>query len=681
MLAEPELRASTASSYDLNGLHDRKRSINAMPIEPGRGFSGMLVALLSSLLAMFLLSPETAKATPERSLALEGIIIDDANAIEFKWPGASGSKVGRVTIERRFLGQSGKHTWQQIGSIRSFARIFRDTEFRPGIAYEYRVSRPSKERIETGYWTAGTNLESNDKSGIALLVVDETIAGELAARLERFRLDLVGDGWEVIRHDVPRGSDRDPVANLKAARKIRAWIQDRYNSAYYQPHALILVGRIPVVRSGESRPDGHKARPQETDLFYADTNAIWLDDGQGTLLHNSVPSDHIEMQVGRIDFSGLGTEFGDEITQLKRYLDKNHHWRQGSLGDLRQAYGGSDHLFVEQNALRNIVGPGDFVPGGHHDAGTRQPWLLGVDFGGSKYEKYTGLPTRAVFTINFGSGKLNFSQRKNEMKALLAQPWYALSTGWGGRPAWQLHHMALGRSIGYSHLRTVNNGVISKGGPETLEYTPTGNYPWINPIWVNLLGDPTLRPFPAAPVRDLRARAAGDSVQLDWIEPDSGTDTGYRIYRAGNRLGPYQALNSAKLLKDNRYIDENPIPEAWYMVRSHSLKKVHAGSFYRYSQGAFASSSNTPPRAVNQSLSTTSGESLSILFSAKDPDPGTRLIIAPIKGVDGGRLLFSNDSWSFVADAGFSGQVDIPFSVFDGIARDEGVIEIKVVTP
>jgi len=52
-----------------------------------------------------------------------------------------------------------------------------------------------------------------------------------------------------------------------------------------------------------------------------------------------------------------------------------------------------------------------------------------------------------VFSINFGSGKVDFSRRNNTMKAMLAQKWYGLATGWGTRPALQLHHMALGKSL------------------------------------------------------------------------------------------------------------------------------------------------------------------------------------------------------------------------------------------
>ena len=535
----------------------------------------------------------TAEPLPERSLQIDGEITEDGTRVRLSWARSADKKVGRISIQRRVLGETNKASWLSLASARSFARLYTDDTTRAGVAYEYRVSRPSQQRVETGYWVTGRNLVAEETRGVAIVVVDETLVGDLVSRIDRFMLDLVGDGWKVVRLDAPRGDLKDPEANLKAARKLKARIKRQYYSDPSASHALILVGHVPVVKSGRANPDGHKPRPLETDLFYADTNGIWSDNSQGVLLHNAIPSDHIEMQVGRIDFANLDESHGNEVALLERYFDKNHDWRHGRLGDLREAYGKSDHLFVETAALRNIVGPEAFETGGHHDTGTRQPWLFGVDFGSWKYSDYAQTaPIKAVFSINFGSGKLDFSRRNNTMKVMLAQSDHTLTTGWGGRPAWQLHHMALGKSIGYSHSRTVNNGTRTFGGPETLEYSPTGNYTWLNPPWINLLGDPTLRPFPLTSIKELRAERRDGSVHLAWTDEDNPTKVGYRIYRASNRLGPYESLNPSRLHTGNQFTDSNPLSGAWYMLRRHALKEVYAGSFNTFSQGAFASVAN-----------------------------------------------------------------------------------------
>ena len=55
--------------------------------------------------------------------------------------------------------------------------------------------------------------------------------------------------------------------------------------------------------------------------------------------------------------------------------------------------------------------------------------------------------------------------------------------------------------------------------------------------------------------------------------------------------------------------------------------------------------------------------------------------IALIKDSDGGRLVSSQGEWSFIPEAGFSGRVTIPFTVFDGLASDVGWISIDVLQP
>lgn len=620
-----------------------------------------------------------AETIPEQFLQLDGKITEDGSRIEISWPKATGAKTERISIQRRILGETSKGSWQRIASARSFSRVYIDKSIESDIAYEYRISRPSKKKVETGYWVTGRNLPAQENNGVAIVIVDKSIAGDLSSRLDRFMLDLIGDGWTVIRHDVPRGDDKNLITNLQAARKLRAWIKKRYYSAHSKPHALILVGHIPIVKSGRSNPDGHARRPLETDLFYADMDGVWHDDGQGILRHNRIPSDYIEMQVGRIDFSNLDGVLGDEATLLKRYFDKNHHWRHGRLGDLRQAYGGSRYLIGETNALRNIVGPNELIKGRHHDAGVQQPWLFGVDFGSWKYSDYTTTPIKTVFSINFGSGKLNFSGRNNAMTAMLAQPWYGIATGWGARPTWQLHHMALDKSIGYSHLRTVNNGSRIFGGADSLEYTPTGKYTWLNPVWVNLLGDPTLHPFPLKSVKKLRAKIFDGGVQLNWIEEGTDSAVHYRVYRALDRFGPYQALNSSGLLTEHQFIDPNPVAGAWYMVRAHALKEVYAGSFYTFSQGAFTTVDNVSPRAIDQLISTPMGQKITISLPKTDSDKN--LTTSFIKGPESGRLVQTKGNWSFIPDAEFTGRVNIPFTVFDGIASDEGLISIDVVEP
>jgi len=183
---------------------------------------------------------------------------------------------------------------------------------------------------------------------------------------------------------------------------------------------LILVGHVPIVRSGRAAPDGHKAVSHATDLFYADLGRRWPELSRevepGVLRYNTLPDLQIDMTVGRIDFEPVARKKPTrELGLLRGYFDKNHHWRNGRLGDLRNAYGQNKNVLAETYALRNLVGPRAVRKGGHHDVGETQPWLFGVDFGDHKGANYAGYANKAVFAINFGSHKHKFDRAGNPM--------------------------------------------------------------------------------------------------------------------------------------------------------------------------------------------------------------------------------------------------------------------------
>jgi len=183
------------------------------------------------------------------------------------------------------------------------------------------------------------------------------------------------------------------------------------------------------------------------------------------------------------------------------------------------------------------------------------------------------------------------------------------------------------------------------------------------------------------PVRNLRAELLDSSVQLTWAEADTGAEVQYRVYRGLERFGPYQVLNPSELHTGHQYVDPNPVPGAWYMVRVHSLKEVYAGSFYTFSQGAFAMVDSVPPRATDQLISTPMGQQVTISLGGIDPESGNDLTTAFVKDPEGGHLVQTGDDWSFFPDAGFTGRVNIPFTVYDGVASDDGLVSIDVLEP
>jgi hypothetical protein len=369
------------------------------------------------------------------------------------------------------------------------------------------------------------------------------------------------------------------------------------------------------------------------------------------------------MQVGRIDFAGLSMGARDrELALLRAYFDKNHHWRHGLLGNPRRAYGQNGHLLIEQYGLRNIVGPTAVMAGGHHDTGEEGLWLWGVDFGDYNGQRYAdNYANKALFAINFGSGKQKIQGPFNAMTALLAQPWYPLAVGWGGRPAWRLHLMALGGTIGEVHRRTVNNGSLAEPYRETMDYYPTGNYLWRNPVWVNLLGDPTLHAFPLAPPGPVVVKEGVEGVRLS-LAPSPDPDVlGYRVFRSNPDMSTFLPLTETPE-EVTRFLDPAPRPNARYMVRAWGLRDVYAGSFFAYSQGVF--SGHGEPAARDITLETTSGTPVHLpdVFDA----PSSRgLIHAIIEGPATGTLVRLETGWIYTPPPGFTGTVAMRFSVSD----------------
>jgi hypothetical protein len=610
----------------------------------------------------------------ETILPIDGAITRDGTAVDLSWFNATPPRVGSVTVKRRLYGQTGGESWQTIASGLGAVPQYLDDSTAPGIAYEYQVLREARDLIDVGYWLAGRNLPAQAQRGNAYVIVEQSIATALAPRLARFEQDLTGAGWQVQRFQSPRHLPKKPVITMENALVLRDWLRARYAEDPFGRHAVILVGHLPMVKSGRANPDGHKRVPHTTDLFYADMDGRWSITTRGLMLDNKVPGNFIEMQVGRIDFAPVSAGQKDtEIRLLRAYFDKNHHWRHARLGDLREAYGRNDHLFVERAGLRNIVGGQKITLGGHHDVGEEKPWLWGVDFGSYKGRDYAEkYANKAVFTINFGSGKQKIDAHFNPMTALLAQPWYTLAVGWGGRPAWWLHHMALGGSIGDVHLRTVNNGAAEKPYRDSMDYFPTGRYMMRNVVWVNLLGDPTLRAFPLAPPGAVTLQPG---ARLSWAASPDPDTIGYHVFRAPPDGTRFERLTGAEPLQTLSFTDQDPVPRARYMVRAYGLKEVQAGSFYTFSQGVEASPAPLSPAPAFE-LTTAVGQPVALPAAFNTVEAG--VIHAIVEGPAQGQLAAGAEGWVYTPPAGFTGALRLRVSRSGSLPPAEGVLQIEV---
>lgn len=602
-------------------------------------------------IALFGALDTAAQTSAGKPILLDAALAADGRAVELVWQDAIPMRSRDTRLSRRVLGATGPDSWQEWALLPGRFIKATDDSLVPGIAYEYRVLRSHGDFFSAGYWATGTNIPARQDHGTVFIALDDTLPPALQPHLTRLGDDLTGAGWRVRWLPTPRHVRGDPVQSLAQARALKA--QLRAGVAAQPPglrHMVLLLGHVPIVTSGRVAPDGHEALPHASDLFYGDLTGDWQDDGAGRLIHNRLPDGAIEMPVGRVDFAGLAD--GDralEQAHLRAYLDKAHHWRHGLLGDLRTAYGQSGHLQVEQFDLRNIVGPDAVARGGHHDVGEAQPWLWGVDFGHHDGRTYPDRALKAVFAINFGSHKQKIERPNNAMTGTLAQPFYTVAVGWGGRPAWRLHGMALGRTIGEVQQATANNGAGGTGYPGGMDYVPTGSYPWRAPIWANLLGDPTLAAFPLAPPQAFRARTQGSRVVLEW----EGRAERYLLLRSDGQGGAFTPLASVTGVQ--RYVDDTPLPGARYQLRALGRQEVYAGSFHTASQGVFARVDEVTPTAPDlvQRLTGPGPHRLTL---------GGGALLAPLHPPGLGRLTLRADGWYYTPEDGFDGVVTLPLS-------------------
>jgi hypothetical protein len=236
----------------------------------------------------------------------------------------------------------------------------------PGQRYEFKVGG---EYLLTAI--AGAPVENRGK---VILVVDNKFINAAANEIELLHTNLVGDGWTVIRTNVPPHNDSNWSANTTNIASIKSFIIDTWNNSPVTnlPQAVILIGHVPMPHSGYTNPDLHGRRCLPADIYYGDVDGIWTDTNAlftcelnynctnglydcscgscDPIRHNNAPGDGkwdqsripnnsqgvagAEIAVGRIDFANLpgfvnllGTSYG-ETNLLKSYLVKDAWYRQ-----------------------------------------------------------------------------------------------------------------------------------------------------------------------------------------------------------------------------------------------------------------------------------------------------------------------------------------------------------------
>lgn len=475
-----------------------------------------------------------------------------------------------------------------------------DSSVQVGVAYEYKVLKNGmagdKTYKGTGYVLAGIEVPLRENRGKVVLVVDATQAAPLAEPLRRLEQDLVGDGWTVIRHD---------VAPDAAPADVKARIKEAYEADREGVKAVFLFGHVPVPYSGDYNPDGHPDHrgAWPADAYYGDMDGEWTDDkvdspkasraenknlkGDGKFDPSQLPSP-VELQVGRVDLSQMPAFGKTETELLKRYLDKDHDFRHRRLeaerrGLICDKFGDFRGEAFVSSGWRNfapLVGDDKVKAADWFTGLGADTYLVAQGSGAGGYQSCAGVgttadfaakPTKAVFTLLFGSYFGDWNSRDNLLRAPLAAESHGLVAVWAGRPHWQLHPLGLGETVGYCARLTQNNRGL---------YPPTGGF--AAGVHVALLGDPTVRLHVVAPPSALSCKADGAKEKLTWTaSPDK--DVTYHVYSAASEKGPFTRLTEAPI----RETSFAAAPAKVYMVRAVKLETGSSGSYVNASQGIF----------------------------------------------------------------------------------------------
>lgn len=493
--------------------------------------------------------------------------------------------------------------WQKVDTLPKGKRTYSDTI--PNVSnlpLEYGFHFIGDTNFAAGYYLVGNSDSTPINYGFALILVDETLRDTLFTEIERFKQDLIADGWVVETHSVPRSETFNPIAVRKVKRLINSYFYRFGNDL----KAIVLVGRVPVPYSGNYAFDGHSnhigAFP--SDLFYACKDCRWTDDsefnndGLRTENHN-LPFDGkydqttfvgtITTAIGRIDFFGLTDFKQSEIQLLKDYFYKNHQFRLGLFPSLRNAliddgFGVVSPESYASTAWMNFLAIADtIVEAKFFDELSKNYHLMAYAGNSGSYisvwssinsEQAATYPIKTVFAFLFGSYFWDWDTERNLLRSVLASRPNVLVSCWIGRPFWHLHYLARGEPLAFSFIRTANNQNL---------YRSTGMFGYRG-AHISLQGDPTLKLFYPKPIENLSFSYIPiqnkKNIRLNWDLPsDTQSLAGFVILKSSSLSEPFTQI--ATLPPNiNEFADNDGIGKTlFYQVRAVHFIQSKFGAF------------------------------------------------------------------------------------------------------
>ena len=575
------------------------------------------------------------------------------NGLDLHWfPGWEADPVANSRsyyIERRAVGST---NWTVVAT-NLITGTWRDTNAAPGSTYEYRLPRRflTSDSRHWPYLVAGRQVIPIESRGKAILLVDSSVAADLAGDLNTFANDLIGDGWTVARHDVPRHTNywgNDPFHLLNATNlyyrtnllKNRQIISNEWSLNPTGTNVVILLGHVTVPYSGSAAEDGHTAPwgshlgAWPADVWYGDVDGDWGDTNSNPSLdpflrnlagdfkwdRNLASGLTFEVSVGRIDFDNLPA-FGPyvsppttnshdlEIRLLQRYLAKDHAYRRGDY-----AFDASLRFFDDDWNAR-----GAFV-----QTRVEAARVAGAFFGhelsqptyDNGFRRSTNSRPATLWAMHGGFGHLHQVEASfgnvRSVEDLAPQncvgdfAFGILSGSWFGD--WNFPYDEIGShddGLLRSCLAQPTNGLavmwdlIGQNGPWTFPTQALGD-PLAPALLATLqsggnqsvratfiLGDPTLRFAQVKPVRALTAARKSGKLVLKW-SPSGTPGARYWVYSSSNLNSPiWTRLTAGSPITALTYTTPDTKGSNRYMVRAVALQTTGSGSYTNLSQGTF----------------------------------------------------------------------------------------------
>jgi hypothetical protein len=585
----------------------------------------------------------------------------------------------------------------------STQRQYVDASVQPGVLYEYLVTQRSREsggafiyNPPAGFVASGVSVPLNDQLGTILLLVDETMAAPLAAKIDLFERNLIGAGWRPIRMTAPRDSNAPGswgVASRTSDPRPTKQIIADVRAANPDLKGVILFGHITVPFSGNINPDGHATRALAADAYYSDFDEQWTDIA-------TFPVDYLEpqnrvgdlrwdksylttgreMMLGRIDFSAMSAFTESEQQLLDRYIGKNHQFRHGRINTARKALvsnfssdwaGWLDITMSNHSSYFGRSNVEVVTFGSYKDRTTAQSYLWasvgaggGVSTtGGASTTDMAASDSKVTFFTAGASYMVDTWQNNSLIRASIAMP------TWG-----------IGAIVSHLYMGEVVFPSFSMGRPlGEINMGPVENYPRYFPespgtyaeyqrnIFSTLHGDPTVTMYVTPPVSNLVVTSGGN---LQWSPSPAQNLIGYHVYRTTSWSVPFQRLTSTPITTTS-YVDSTPRnSDVIYMVRAVNLETRGTGTYQAASQGVFApltlsGQSNSAPTVSGGTLAVNEDTPTPIVLPAADAESNPLNFIIT-RHPASGKLLGTGQTVTYVPPANFSGTDSFEYIVNDG---------------